>query len=125
MSLVNSNDKYIAVKYFRYRKNPSIKGAHICNSFEEVIDYAFMELEESMDQSDKNFHLYVVFYETPIKITDTDVSIISESQLDVNNCVSVYNAFCQIVLGDGKENDEKDPIRYGYCSDAIIVYKVN
>jgi hypothetical protein len=124
MSLVSSNDdKYIAVKYFRYRKNPSIKGAHICNSFKEVIDYAFRELEESMDQSD-HYNLYIVFYETPIKIQDTcDVSIISESQLDVNTCVGVENAFCEIV--HGKEDDKNTPITHGYCSDAIIVYKAN
>ncbi len=125
MSLVCNDDKYIAVKYFRYRKDPSIKGANICNSFDEVIEHAFDELDESINRCDKHYHLYVVFYETPIKITDPDVSIIAESQLDCNNCVSVNNAYCQIVLGNGKENDEKDPIRYGYSSDAIIVYKTN
>uniref|UniRef100_A0A6C0E891 Uncharacterized protein n=1 Tax=viral metagenome TaxID=1070528 RepID=A0A6C0E891_9ZZZZ len=115
---------YIAIKYFRYRKDSSINSATVFNSLDGVIEYAYETL--SPEKRSKTEKLYIAFYKPRKPYKSNDITLISPSELDINTSIYIENALCEIVIGNDAYDDEeygKCEARYGYSSYAIIVYE--
>lgn len=97
--------KYVAVKYFRYRKDSSIDNVFIYDKLTDAIDNILDMLDEN-----QNIMWYNDCYSNEIKKKYKDYEI---CELDCNTSITINNALCEITTNKG------------YCTSSFLIYKCN